>query len=236
MRPVVGVSVPNGSKIGSRESGGETGTRLSTRKAVGSRATPKGQSGRKAASRSLHATSTSTPGSSERRARSSEELCVEARQIDNHGNTIGRLGPSRLITHAQHSATPLRFLYRTTRHSPPVSLPLPTSTMQSSFASSFRASARRAAFSSARVPKGPLRSAYRKYSTEPEAPKSKTGLYAGIGALAVGGGLALYFYSSSPDTLATSAKSGAQAVKVAANFVPTKEDYQKVRAVLSRMS
>ncbi|ETW81091.1 heme peroxidase 3 [Heterobasidion irregulare TC 32-1] len=100
--------------------------------------------------------------------------------------------------------------------------------MQSSFASSFRASARRAAFSSARVPKGPLRSAYRKYSTEPEAPKSKTGLYAGIGALAVGGGLALYFYSSSPDTLATSAKSGAQAVKVAANFVPTKEDYQKV--------
>ena len=47
---------------------------------------------------------------------------MEARQIDNHGNTIGRLGPSRLITHAQHSATPLRFLYRTIRNSPPVSL------------------------------------------------------------------------------------------------------------------
>lgn len=50
------------------------------------------------------------------------------------------------------------------------------------------------------------------------------------------GGVAFYVYTSSSDTAkeaGSAARSGAQAVKVAANFVPTKADYQKVRVHLT---
>lgn len=74
--------------------------------------------------------------------------------------------------------------------------------------------------------------AFRKYSTEtsPPAPKSNTVLYAGIGAAALGG-VAWYIYASDSDSArvaSTAVKSGAQAAKVAVNFVPTKDDYVKV--------
>ena len=93
--------------------------------------------------------------------------------------------------------------------------------------SSFRASARRAPLISARIPKGSLRSSFRKYSTEAPPPKSSnTALYASIG-LALVGGLGYYVYTS-PDTAATTAKSGVQATKAALKFTPTKADYQKV--------
>lgn len=80
--------------------------------------------------------------------------------------------------------------------------------------------------------------AFRKYSTEappppPPAPKgSNTTLYAGLGAAALGG-VAFWIYASSSDsakTAGTAVKSGVQSAKVAANFVPTKADYIKVRA------
>ena len=81
--------------------------------------------------------------------------------------------------------------------------------------------------------------AVRKYSTEtplpPPSPKaSNTTLYAGLGAAALGG-VAFWVYTSSSDSAkaaGTALKSGAQAAKVAANFVPTKEDYIKVRIAL----
>ncbi|KAH9942420.1 heme peroxidase [Epithele typhae] len=57
--------------------------------------------------------------------------------------------------------------------------------------------------------------AFRKYSTE--APKSNTNAASTVPSV-----------PSSSVTAGTAAKSGAQAAKVAANFVPTKEDYQKV--------
>ena len=70
------------------------------------------------------------------------------------------------------------------------------------------------------------------FSTEPpvEPKKSNTALFAGLGLAAVGG-IAFYVYTSQSDTAreaGTALKSGAQAAKVAANFVPTKDDYQKV--------
>lgn len=75
-------------------------------------------------------------------------------------------------------------------------------------------------------------SSFRKYSTEvPPATKSNTGLYVGLGAIVLGGGVAYYFYGSSSETAkvaSTALKSAAQSAKVATNFVPTKEDYQKV--------
>ncbi|KAA1471769.1 cytochrome c peroxidase [Dentipellis sp. KUC8613] len=96
----------------------------------------------------------------------------------------------------------------------------------------FRASVRRSALPSSRIARAPLRASYRRFSTEPnasdaapKAAKSNFALFAGLGAITVGG-IAFYLYSS--DTLATTAKSGAQAAKVAVNFVPTKADYQKV--------
>jgi len=92
---------------------------------------------------------------------------------------------------------------------------------------SFRASARRAPLTSARIPKASFRSSFRKYSTEAPPPKSSnTALYATIG-LALAGGAGYYVYSSS-DTAGTSVKSGAQAAKSALKFTPTKADYQKV--------
>ena len=55
-------------------------------------------------------------------------------------------------------------------------------------------------------------------------------MLAGLGIAAVGG-IALYVYSSSDtaNEAGSALKSGAQSAKVAANFVPTKNDYQKVR-------
>jgi cytochrome c peroxidase len=76
--------------------------------------------------------------------------------------------------------------------------------------------------------------AFRKFATEsapPPAPKSSnTLLYAGIGAAAFGG-VTWYIFASDSDTAktaGTAAKSGAQAVKAATHFTPTKEDYIKV--------
>ncbi|KAJ8488883.1 hypothetical protein ONZ45_g13780 [Pleurotus djamor] len=99
-----------------------------------------------------------------------------------------------------------------------------------SFSSFLRAPARRAAFSVS-VSRAPLRNqtAFRKFSTPaPDAPqaKSNTALYATLGAVTVGA-VGYWLYTSSDDA-ATAVKSGVQAGKVAANFVPTKEDYQKV--------
>ena len=91
--------------------------------------------------------------------------------------------------------------------------------------------ARRVAFSASRAPRAPFRSSYRRFSTEPQAPKPKSNaaLYAtGLGAIAVGG-IAFYLYSGSSDTLGTSVKSGVQSAKAGTKLVPTREDYQKVR-------
>lgn len=80
-------------------------------------------------------------------------------------------------------------------------------------------------------------SSFRKYSTEaPPAAKSNTGLYVGLGAVVLGGGVAYYLYDSSSETAkvtSSALKSAAQSAKVATNFVPTKEDYQKVCSNLS---
>ncbi|KAI0779402.1 cytochrome c peroxidase [Fomes fomentarius] len=75
--------------------------------------------------------------------------------------------------------------------------------------------------------------AFRRYSTEPSSPapkSSNTALFGAIGVAAVGG-VAFWLYTSNSDSAreaGTALKSGAQAAKVAANFTPTKEDYQKV--------
>lgn len=76
------------------------------------------------------------------------------------------------------------------------------------------------------------RASARKFTTPTDStppPKSGRSLYVGlgIGAVALIGG-ALYVSSTSDDA-GTAAKSAIQAAKVAANFTPTKEDYQKVR-------
>ncbi|TFY62568.1 hypothetical protein EVJ58_g3782 [Rhodofomes roseus] len=96
-----------------------------------------------------------------------------------------------------------------------------------------RASLRKAPLNAVRPARAVRSAGIRRYTTEvpkPEAPKkSNTALYAGLGVAAVGG-IAFYVYTSSSDTAkeaGTLAKSGAQAAKVAANFVPTKEDYEK---------
>jgi len=84
------------------------------------------------------------------------------------------------------------------------------------------------------LPKAQFRSTFaRKYSTTPpppagEAAKSSTGLYLGLGGVAAAG-IAYYFFATdSGKETGTSVKSGVQSAKVAANFVPTKEDYIKV--------
>lgn len=105
------------------------------------------------------------------------------------------------------------------------------------FFSAFRASIRKAPLNVARTTRTLRTTGLRRYTTEvpkPEAPKSNTVLYAGIGAAAAAGGIAFYIYTSNSDTAkaaGTLAKSGVQAVKVAANFVPAKEDYEKVRSL-----
>ena len=81
-----------------------------------------------------------------------------------------------------------------------------------------------------------LRPAFRKYSTEsPPNPEPKsgsnTGLYAALGGIAVAGlGYFIYTSSDTAKEAGTAAKSVGQAAKVAANFVPSKEDYQKVKS------
>ncbi|KAG5639032.1 hypothetical protein H0H81_007645 [Sphagnurus paluster] len=89
-----------------------------------------------------------------------------------------------------------------------------------------RAPLRRAAATGARsIPRAQFRSSYRHYSTPPPEAKSNNNLLIGLGAVAGIGGLSFYYYSSTRDA---ELKSGLQAAKVKANFVPTKEDYQKV--------
>lgn len=70
------------------------------------------------------------------------------------------------------------------------------------------------------------------------APKSSSNLplFLGAGAL-VAGGIGYWVFTSDSSTAkeaATAGKSAAQAVKAKTNFVPTKEDYQKVRHRTSR--
>jgi len=82
------------------------------------------------------------------------------------------------------------------------------------------------------LPKAQLRASFsRNFSTPPPAPGAKssnTALYLGLG-VAAAGGLAYYFYNTeSGKEAGTAIRSGAQAAKVAANFVPTKDDYTKV--------
>ncbi|KAI0084899.1 cytochrome c peroxidase [Irpex rosettiformis] len=76
---------------------------------------------------------------------------------------------------------------------------------------------------------------FRRFATEsappPQAPKSNnTLLYAGIGAVAIGG-VTWYILSSDSDSAkvaGSTVKSGVQAAKAATNFTPSKEDYLKV--------
>ncbi|KAG6865480.1 hypothetical protein C0991_002192 [Blastosporella zonata] len=87
---------------------------------------------------------------------------------------------------------------------------------------------RRAAVAGIRAtPRANFRASFRHNSTAAPkpAPKSNIGLFLGLGAaVAAAGG---YFIYTNQD-VATAVKSEAQAAKVKANFVPTKEDYQKV--------
>ena len=73
-------------------------------------------------------------------------------------------------------------------------------------------------------------SGFRKYSTEAPKKSSNTLLWVAL-ATAVAGGASWYFLrpEDAVKGVGTALKSGAQSAKVAANFVPTKGDYQKVR-------
>jgi cytochrome c peroxidase len=76
--------------------------------------------------------------------------------------------------------------------------------------------------------------AARTYSTIPpplpSAGKSNTALYVGLGVLLAAGAGYYVFTSSDPNAreAATALKSGVQSAKSKLNYVPTKEDYQKV--------
>ena len=74
----------------------------------------------------------------------------------------------------------------------------------------------------------------RTYSTPPsEGDKSSSkGLYIGLGAVAAIGAAYYFYATTSGREAATAAKSGLQAAKVKANFVPTKDDYIKVTILL----
>ncbi|KAI0744161.1 cytochrome c peroxidase [Daedaleopsis nitida] len=100
-----------------------------------------------------------------------------------------------------------------------------------------RASSRRVnvATRAVRAPRVAVRNpAFRKYSTEGPsgpAPKSTNTLLIGAAGAAALGGVAFWLFTSNSDSAreaGTALKSGAQAAKAAANFVPSKEDYQKV--------
>lgn len=114
----------------------------------------------------------------------------------------------------------------------PLSLPITSKNLIMSFLAALRAPARRAAFAGA--PRASVRTstrtAFRKYSTAPEGKSSNTLLYAGLGGVVLAG-TGYYIYASSSDTAkeaGTAVKSAAQSAKAAVNFVPSKEDYQKV--------
>jgi hypothetical protein len=102
-----------------------------------------------------------------------------------------------------------------------------------SFAASLRVPARRAALrATATTPPRTLSlraGGFRRFSTESPKPapkSSNTALYVGLGVLVAAAGSYLFF---SADSAETTFKKASQATKVAANFVPSKEDYQKVR-------
>ncbi|KAK0213236.1 heme peroxidase [Desarmillaria ectypa] len=70
------------------------------------------------------------------------------------------------------------------------------------------------------------RSAFRRFnSTQAPTPKSNTGLYVGLAALAIGGGAGYYYLSDS-----------SAAPAQATTFTPTKEDYQKVYITSIKLS
>lgn len=102
-----------------------------------------------------------------------------------------------------------------------------SSAVRSSLRSSSRLATRSAVQNRASALRG---SGFRKYSTEAPKSSSNTLLWAGLGTAALGGA-AWYFYSSEDAVKGaeTALKSGVQSGKVAINFVPTKQDYQKVR-------
>ncbi|KAG1775756.1 hypothetical protein EV702DRAFT_1198956 [Suillus placidus] len=71
------------------------------------------------------------------------------------------------------------------------------------------------------------------FKEAPPAAKPIIGLYVGLRAVILGGGVAYYLYDSSSEmaeATSTALKSATQSAKVATNFVPTKEDYQKDRS------
>lgn len=71
----------------------------------------------------------------------------------------------------------------------------------------------------------------RKYSTPPPSPEAKSGYlrYITFGAAFIAAGLGYYYFDIvSGKEAGTAIKSGIQAAKVKANFVPTKGDYIKV--------
>ncbi|EPQ57021.1 heme peroxidase [Gloeophyllum trabeum ATCC 11539] len=97
----------------------------------------------------------------------------------------------------------------------------------------FRAPVCKGAFSAVSAPRSAARIQFRKYASGPSgSSESKTGFWAAIGAgVTIAGGLAYYMTTSNSDTARqaqTAAKSGAQAVKAATNFTPSKDDFQKV--------
>jgi cytochrome c peroxidase len=102
-----------------------------------------------------------------------------------------------------------------------------SSVVRSSLRSSPRLAARSAVPNRTYAYRG---SGFRKYSTEAPKSSSNTLLWAGLG-VAAAGGVAWYIYSSEDavKVAETGLKSGVQSAKAAVNFVPTKEDYQKVR-------
>ncbi|KAF9654031.1 heme peroxidase [Thelephora ganbajun] len=100
----------------------------------------------------------------------------------------------------------------------------------SAIRSSLRSSSRLATRSAAPNRVSAFRSSgFRKYSTDAPKNSSNTLLWTGLGAAAAGG-VAWYIYSSEDAVKGaeTALKSGVQSAKAAANFVPAKEDYQKV--------
>jgi len=103
------------------------------------------------------------------------------------------------------------------------------------FRTSLRSAATNPLRRGAQLPRAQFRASFnRKFSTPPPPPEAKssnTALYVGLGAAAAGG-LAYYFYNTeSGKEVGTTVRLGAQTAKVAANFVPTKEDYQKVSSL-----
>ena len=108
-----------------------------------------------------------------------------------------------------------------------------------------RPAAPRLAYAAPRARAVPRNPAFRRYNSSqstppPPASEPKTSsnlpIFAAI-AIAVGAG-GFYYYSTtdSGKEAGTAIKSGVQAGKVAANFVPTKEDYIKVRRAHSSAS